>query len=436
MRKLLFLFILLSQLDNEYASAQSQLPQCGYKQVMQQYEKAYPGFKKFQDVYFEDVNRNSNLAHKTSGTIYRIPVVFHVIYNNAIQNIDDSNIHSQLAVLNSAFRNNHADTGNTRPIFKPLAADAEIEFYLATQDPDGNPTTGITRTFSNVSKFGDFTSLFSGVFDSFERVKHTALGGIDSWPADRYLNIWIADIADPLYGIALLGYATPPTNPLPPNWGNYVLPPIGDGVVLLYQTIGKNNPYTGDLMGLVSAGRTAVHEVGHYLGLRHISGDGNDCSDGDDGIYDTPTMMQSTQQNSCDTGQNTCNLTAIDTLDMWENYMDYSNDLCQTMFTQGQVALMRSIASNQRSILEINDLSKVNHSFTIYPNPATHEIYIDYPGKIETYVIYNIMGQAVQKADSKTVINGELKLNGIPPSNYILELTTPNGKLHQRFQVR
>lgn len=430
---------LLSAGIQSYAQ-QAHILRCGHQAVMQQYEEAYPGFMKAKDAYFQEVAKSADARNKATGVVYRIPVVFHVVYNTSAQNVDDSNILSQLNVLNEAYRRRHADTSKTRGIFKPFSADAEIEFYLATTDPSGNPTTGITRTHTNITAFGDALDMMTtNSLDAVERIKIASKGGFDAWPTNRYLNIWIADMEDPLFGIFLLGYATPPMNPLPPNWQNGSFPAnLIDGVVLQYQTIGKHNPYASDLMGLVSEGRTAVHEVGHYLGLRHIGGDAQTCGTSDDGIQDTPTMLQSSQTaGACPSvSANSCTVGTTDTMDMWENYMDYSNDICQSLFTHGQVALMRSIVSNQRIVLNVEDVNAAATRFTLYPNPATDMIYVDYPGKVNSYNILNVMGQTITTIPAEGAQKGEIRLTGLTPGMYILQINTAAKKLHQRFQVR
>ncbi len=382
-------------------NAQSRpIPTCGYKMLMDQMEINFPGYKAAEQRSFEYAQSNS--ADERNGEVYRIPVVFHVIYSNDKQNIPDEYILDQLDILNHAFRNTHNDVGQTRPIFQPLAGDAEIEFYLAPKDPEGNPTSGITRTRTDIEFFGDFSVILGGFnVESFERIKYTDKGGYDGWPSNRYLNIWIADEGFDFFGIyipAVLGLATPPTFPqLPDNWPAGAVDGIKDGVFLQYQTIGANNPYKDDLMGLVSQGRTAVHEIGHYLGLRHIDGD-EAC--GTDGIDDTPVMDLSTQAADCPAADvNTCEVNEPNDMpDMWENYMDYSNDICQTLFTKGQVSHMRKVLSIQRDTLINGALSVTKPTFDnllVYPNPAMDGIHIkNIPGEGQL-AIYDIFGQPV-----------------------------------------
>jgi len=351
---------------------------CGAEMYNKAMEAKFPGYIESLQAAF---NNAVNSPSPRSGEVYRIPVVFHVIYNTDKQNIPDSCIYNQIKVLNDAYRNRHADTANTRAIFKPLAGDAEIEFFLADTDPDGNPTSGITRTHTDIETFGDITIIIGGFnLDYFEQMKFTDKGGHDAWPTNKYLNIWVADAGFNFLGIylpALLGLATPPRYPsLPDNWPEGSVDGIVDGVFLQYQTIGNNNPYKDDLQGLVSAGRTAVHEIGHYFGLRHINGD-EDC--GDDGIDDTPEMVLSTQEaGSCPGADiNTCNSDQPDDLpDMWENYMDYSNDICQTLFTAGQVNHMRKVLTTQRDTLynwPLKTEKVLQRHLSLYPNPAQNE---------------------------------------------------------------
>ncbi len=256
--------------------------------------------------------------HNNRNGVLRIPVVFHVVYHTSDtvnQNIHDSLIYSQLQVLNEDFRRMNADAVNTRAIFDTVAADLGIEFCLATVDPLGNPTTGITRTSTTVQHY---TTPFN------QSVKADATGGKDPWPTDQYLNIWVCDMSflgNPL----VLGYAQFPGDN-----------PATDGVVIQYQYIGKTNYTTTAPSNL---GRTTTHEVGHWCGLRHIWGDGN-CTM-DDFVWDTP---DSDAQSNFDCNFSANNCDDINNLywgnsnppDMVENFMDYSADACMNLFSKGQ----------------------------------------------------------------------------------------------------
>ena len=242
--------------------------------------------------------------------VHIIPVVVHVIYNDAVGNISDNQVLDAIRVLNEDFRRMNADTVNTRTTFRDRAADIEVEFRLATIDPAGNCTNGITRIQSNLTN------------NANDNVK-----SLNIWPNTRYLNIWTVntiDVGSSVGGI-VLGYAY---RPFPGQ------PGVTDGIVIRHDrmgTIGSSN----------STGRTLTHEVGHYLGLKHPFDDG--CFSGDD-IADTPPV--STPSFGCDLQRNTCNNDIPNLPDMIENYMDYANDECQNMFTQGQKTYMKNVLAN------------------------------------------------------------------------------------------
>ncbi len=255
-------------------------------------------------------------ARAVEGVI-TIPVVFHVVYNTAAQNISDSQIQSQIDILNEDFRRLNADAVNTPGDFSGIASDVEIEFCLATQDPNGQVTNGITRTQTSKTEFPLNTSL------DYRAVKFNSSGGKDAWPSSDYLNFWVANL-----GGGILGYATFPGGD-----------PAIDGVVCGYRFIGNQGTATAPY----NLGRTATHEVGHWLNLRHIWGDGN-CN-ADDFVADTPTAGGPNYSGSPCTypGPNSCNDGGDDLPDMFQNYMDYSDDGCMNLFTIGQKNRMRSL---------------------------------------------------------------------------------------------
>jgi hypothetical protein len=250
-----------------------------------------------------------------ASTVTRIPVVVHVVWNTAEQNLSDEQVASQIDVLNRDFRRRNPDVENTPAPFLPLASDANIEFFLATSDPDGKPTNGIIRKQTSVTSF-----------DANDAVKSAATGGSDAWPADRYLNLW----ACPLGG-GLLGYAQFPGGP-----------PETDGVVILQSAFGT----TGTAAPPFNLGRTATHEIGHWLNLNHIWGDdGSGCS-GTDNVADTPN------QGGANTGKPafpTVSCNNAPNGDMFMNYMDYVDDPAMFMFSAGQVARMQACLEGPRS---------------------------------------------------------------------------------------
>ena len=237
-----------------------------------------------------------------------IPVVFHVVYQNATENISDAKLQSQLDVLNEDFRKLNVDFSTVPSAFQGVAADMEIQFCLATVDAAGNPTTGITRTQTTDTGF-----------DTDDQVKYTAQGGQNAWDRNKYLNIWVCDMG----AASLLGYAQFPGGPA-----------ATDGVVLTYNAVGRIG-----VSGPYNKGRTATHEVGHWLNLRHIWGDSN-C--GNDQVSDTPTQQTANYgcKNfpyvTCNNGPNG---------DMFMNFMDYGDDDCLKMFSNGQKTRSQSLFS-------------------------------------------------------------------------------------------
>jgi len=251
--------------------------------------------------------KNSNL-NKLAAAVVTIPVVFHVIYATSAENITDAKCIEQLNQLNLDFAKLNRDTNLIPAVFRNFAADTKIQFCLAQRDPNGAVTTGIIHKATTVTTFN---------FD--DKVKYTASGGDNAWPTSSYLNIWSCNL-----GGGLLGYAQFPGGAS-----------ATDGVVILYSSIGSmNSPGTATPYHL---GRTATHEVGHWLNLRHIWGDAN-C--GDDLVNDTPTQQTSNSgcpsfpHVTCSNGTNG---------DMYMNYMDYTNDACMNMFTIGQTTRMNAL---------------------------------------------------------------------------------------------
>ncbi len=245
-------------------------------------------------------------TQRSASSTYTIPVVFHVVYNGASENIPDNVLLGQLDVLNEDFGAYNTDISSVIPAFSSLWADTDIQFCLASVDPNGNPTTGITRTPTSVSAFSTFSN----------NVKSSSSGGKDAWPANQYLNIWVCDISG-----GILGYAQFPGGPA-----------STDGVVVDYLYTGRDSWSSGPVFPF-NRGRTLTHEVGHWLNLRHIWGDGG-CSV-DDGVSDTPTS--SSPNYGCPLSASRCS-----SLDNVQNYMDYTDDACMVMFTAGQGARMRA----------------------------------------------------------------------------------------------
>lgn len=289
-----------------------------YLEVLKQQD---PGFEQRSHMAHEAVQQA--MRQQPEGQFIRpatitIPVVFHVVYAKEGENISREQVLSQLAVLNEDFRRMNADTVKTPEHFRSLAADTQIEFCLAVVDPEGNLTTGITRTRTSRTDFSYFT----------DQVKSSASGGVNGWDPSQYLNIWICNLPNEL------GYASSPG-----------VAPARDGVVLHYRTVGAA-PVNNSLWPY-NLGRTATHEIGHWLGLRHIWGFGSTCNDSDE-IDDTPTQLS--QTDGCPDGiVISCNNGPYG--NMWQNFMDYADDACMNLFTLGQARYMQGVLQSARSDL-------------------------------------------------------------------------------------
>ena len=257
-----------------------------------------------------------NQSKSFFSSVLTIPVVVHIIYQNSSQNISNAQILSQIDILNEDFRKNNSDASSVPSAFVGIAADSEIEFCLAVRDPIGNVTNGITRTSTTNSSFSGYTSM-----------KYSSSGGQDAWNTSNYLNIWVCNLAS-----GLLGFAT-----FPGSNSNI------DGVVCDYAYFGN----TGTATYPYHLGRTATHEVGHWLNLYHIWGDSY-C--GNDYVSDTPKHEESNYGCPSFPHASSCSGTGSNG-EMFMNYMDYTNDACMYMFSTGQKNRMRATLTGTRSSL-------------------------------------------------------------------------------------
>lgn len=305
------LFLLFS-LCILFGSTQAQLNRCAtveHEAILKAKDPGYAQRKQeIEDFTNKILEKQKQNPAKKMGAVVTIPVVFHVVYKTAEQNIPDARLFEQLDILNQDFRRLNTDADDTPDDFVGVAADCEIEFCLAQVDPDGAPTTGIVRVATDVGSFG--------VDDN---VKFDTDGGSDAWPADTYLNLWVCNL-----GAFLLGYAQFPGGPA-----------ATDGVVLHYLHVGNNPagyPY--------HLGRTATHEVGHWLNLYHIWGDDTNCS-GSDLVADTENQKVETYGCPGFPKTDMCSPDAPGI--MFMNYMDYTDDACMNMFTAGQKSRIQSL---------------------------------------------------------------------------------------------
>jgi hypothetical protein len=295
--------------------------QCGTMAVHQRLLEQYPSFRQnLVDIERIVTRRMLSGMAARSGAPTIIPVVVHVVYNSAVENISDTQINSQIAVLNKDYRATNTDRNKVPAVWRGLVTDVNIQFVLASKDPAGNPTTGITRTHTTRTSFSDDNG-----------VKSAASGGADAWPTDRYLNIWVCTFERTATG-QLLGYAQFPGGP-----------PKTDGVVILNTAFGTK----GSAAAPFNGGRTATHEIGHWLNLHHIWGDTSHC-EGTDFVDDTPNQQLPNfgkphfPHVTCGNGPSG---------DMFMNYMDYVDDDSMVMFSAGQAARMTATLDGPRSTI-------------------------------------------------------------------------------------
>ncbi len=304
--------LLVLLLPVTFVSAQQQYHRCSSAEYLLQQLQADPGLAARMQAIEQHTQQVVNTGGDNSRAIITIPVVFHVVYRTTAENISDAQIQAQINQLNLDFARLNADASNTPSAFSSLAANTNIQFCLAQRTPTGTATTGIVRKQTTVTSWS-----------TNDAVKKSSSGGDDAWPSSSYLNIWSCNL-----GSGLLGYAQFPGGAA-----------ATDGVVLLYSSIGSvASPGTASPYNL---GRTATHEVGHWLNLYHIWGDDGTGCTGSDNVGDTPN--QAGENYGCPAYPKTDGCTASSPGVMFMNYMDYTDDGCMNMFTSGQSTRMNAL---------------------------------------------------------------------------------------------
>lgn len=263
------------------------------------------------------IERFAREAMAPSGII-DVTVVVHIVMQDPSL-ITDSQVHNQIEVLNEDFQGRNGDIGLVPLPFQIAVGNPQIRFTLASIDPEGSATTGITRTKSIIE-------IFSSCNDG---VKSARRNGRDPWDTARYLNLWVCLVDDPIAG-NLLGYAQFPGGPAQT-----------DGVVISASAFGRG--FATNIPEF-DRGRTATHECGHYFDLRHIWGDRVGCL-GDDLVADTP-QHEGPNGSTPTFPRLTCKNAPHG--EMFMNYMDYVDDVAMFMFSQGQVDRMRATLAGPR----------------------------------------------------------------------------------------
>lgn len=338
------------------------------------------------------VQKKSTMRTTQTNAIITIPVVVHVIYNGqavgTAPNISDNQVLSQITVLNEDYGKKSGTPGyNTNPV----GADTQIQFVLAQQDPYGNPTNGIDRVS------------FCQESWSNSEIEST-LKPNTIWDPTQYLNLWCVRLTDK----NLLGYAQFPDasglSGLNASGGNANT----DGVVIRYNSFGRGASYLLDAP--YNKGRTTTHELGHWLGLKHIWGEGSSCSTNTDYCGDTPVAKDPNY--GCVSGTDSCPSNSGS--DMIENYMDYTDDTCMNIFTQNQKDRMDVVMTNSPRRFSLKTSNK-GTALTLVANDA--EIKLE--GSCSPTTCTSTTNQAIQKiiiynrgSATLTSVTGNYTING------------------------
>ncbi|MEO5570638.1 MAG: M43 family zinc metalloprotease [Bacteroidia bacterium] len=313
----------------------------------------------------------SHPAQRYSGVTVNIPVVVHIVWDSLHpeRNLSDEQIVSQIDVLNEDFNITNANIAEVPSVWANLVGSSRLIFSLARKDENGNPTNGITRRKSPVTSFS-----------LSDAVKFDSSGGSNAWDNNHFLNIWVCNLESG--SSAILGYAQYPSN----------VSPETDGIVINYQAFGRTGT---DLKDQYNLGRTATHEIGHWLNLVHIWGDDDACSLSDH-INDTPNQGEATY--GCPSSPHaSCNNSPNG--DMFQNYMDYTDDKCMMFFTTDQRARMNAAFTMYRDTLRYAELYTMND----IPMPNDLKITaIDSPAGLICNK-YMLPGVKIQNAGSNTV---------------------------------
>ena len=292
---------------------------CFTTEVYRQRIKDHPEVLRQQ----EELERHTRLQQARTGSgnhisthVYIIPIVFHIIHNYGPENISDAEVIDQVRILNDDYRKKSYDTAAVIPAFQSIVADCEMEFRLATLDPNGHCTNGIDRVASALTYHAD----------DFSK--------LNPWDDNKYLNVWV---------VASLGMSGAAAYAYYPG----TAPSGADGVIMLYNYVGSFG------QGTVGRSRVLTHEIGHYLNLQHPWGNTNNpgVACGDDLVSDTPETK----------GWTVCNIngaTCGNVVDNVQNYMDYS--YCCNMFTEGQktrmTAALTSFINNRNNLWTTSNL--------------------------------------------------------------------------------
>ena len=409
---------------------------------------------------YATARENSQLLkdNSTEKTTITIPVVIHIIHRTSHPNIGSGTnipniqIEDALRILNEDFSKTNPEFPNPpRNTFLNYWGNPDLEFCLATTDPNGNSTSGITRTATAQTNWDADDNTESNA------MKLNSSGGKNSWDPKKYLNIWVCDLTNSQGGGQTLGYAY-----LPGLLAGFGQNAWKDGLVVDYRYFGTNG-----IAAPSSDGRTATHEIGHYLGLNHtfsednwpsyscLDSQGNTiCCDRDGGnVDDTPATNGVYWGNvTATTNNNTCNdlsyanVFTTDVLDMDENFMSYAT--ATWMFSQGQVDVMMAtlnasemnggrsslknsnVSTNCSGIIS-SALNELNEKISIYPNPSNGKLFISTSEVIKSIKVTNIIGKEIYSNNSFN--DNSIDLINFNNGVYFINLSTEKGTITKKI---
>jgi hypothetical protein len=401
------LFFILPLISS--ASEGDSIIRCGTVEHMEFVKARNPGLA--EQMIIDEIElqkRISSIKERSpSRDIYTIPVVFHILYNTAAQNISDAQIQSQLDVLNEDYGRTNADASQTPSGFSAEASATEIRFCRAERTPDDHWTTGIERKMTTVTSF-----------TQNDDMKYDSTGGLSAWNVNKYLNIWVCNLSG-----SLLGYAEYPSSMHTNSFG----------VVIHTMAFGR----TGNLFTHYNRGRTATHEISHCFNLFHIWGDDAGSCSGSDFINDTPNQADNTT--NCRTYPATDVCTPGTPGVMFMNYQDYSYDDCLNMFTSQQsLRMIQTLSAFYPTLLTSNGCAETigidspsDFIFSIYPIPSHGILNLDmtasgHTGNLAVITMTDMLGretlvQQIQNPDGRI---HQLETASISDGIYFLNVTS------------
>lgn len=332
-----YIILLLVLLGNHSSYAQSINEPCGFSLFTNTKSKEVADFE--NRISKEITRKRTDNKFAFNSGIYTIPVVVHIIHNGGVENILDTQIISQIQILNEDFRKVPGTNGDGSGV------DTKIQFCLAKVNPNGKCTNGIVRLKSTLT--------------NHQTYQQNLLKELSFWPPDKYLNIYIVNSING----GILGYSSYPGGPSD-----------ADGVILRDDAFGN--------MGTASApnnlGRTLTHEIAHWFGLYHTFENGcgiDTCTDGDK-VCDTPPVA--IPNFGCPSSINSCHNDSPDVPDQIQNYTDYTNDACKNMFTEGQRERMQATLTAIRTTIWSNANLIDTGCDTTFPQPAFCPVVADF----------------------------------------------------------